>query len=439
MYQVAILGRPNVGKSTLFNRLTGKRRAIVGDQPGITRDRIYGSVEWNGRTFQVVDCGGMVPDDPELVVSEIFKQASVAIRESALLLLLVDGQTGPMPADEELLRFLRKTGKEIWLVVTKIDAPKHESRIFPFYEFGVDCIFPVSAEHKLGVESLVAEICERVTGGGAREEETEEVRIAIVGRPNVGKSSIVNFLCGSERVIVTDVPGTTRDAVDTLIRRGGHCYRLIDTAGIRRKGRTEALAEKLSVVMARKSLRQADVAVLVLDGVEGPTKLDAAIAGYAVEEGCSVLLVVNKWDLVSNRAEAAPRFQDEISRRMKFLDFAPVEFISARTGQRVVKILERALEAASSRKVRISTAELNDFLQREIRQAFLQSGSDKTLKVKYITQVSVGPPTFILFASASRLHFSHRRFIINRLRERFGFYATPVRLLVRSSRRGSSA
>ncbi|MBI4456789.1 MAG: ribosome biogenesis GTPase Der [Acidobacteria bacterium] len=438
MFQAAILGRPNVGKSTLFNRLTRSRRAIVSNEPGITRDRIYGSVEWNGKKFTVVDSGGMIPGESELMVSEIFKQAAVAAQESDLLLLLMDARTGPTPTDEELLQFLRKTGKEIWLVVNKIDSPKHEDWIIPFYELGIDRIFPVSAEHKLGVEELVSEIAQRANVA-PETRQREEVRIAIVGRPNVGKSSIVNLLCGEERVIVTDLPGTTRDTVDTLIRREGRCFRLIDTAGIRRKGKTEAMAEKLSVVMARKSLRQADVAVLVVDALEGPTKLDATIAGYAVDEGCSVLIAVNKWDLVTNRAEMAQKFREEIARRMRFLEFAPVDFISARTGQRVVKILDRALRATQARKLRIPTAQLNDFFQREVRGSYLDSFPDKKFKIKYITQVSTGPPTFVLFASPPRIHFSHRRFVINRLRERFDFYATPVRLVIRSDRRGTSA
>lgn len=439
MYQVAILGRPNVGKSTLFNRLTRTRRSIVGDQPGITRDRIYGTAEWNGREFTLVDSGGMIPHDSEVIASEIFKQATKAVQESNLLLLMMDGRTGPTPTDEELLQFLRRTGKEIWLVVNKIDSLKQESLVIPFYALGVERVFPVSGEHKFGVHELASEIAERASPG-SEEAEPEQVRIAIVGRPNVGKSSIVNWLCGKERVIVTDVPGTTRDSVDTLIRRQGYCFRLIDTAGIRRKGKTEAMEEKLSVVMARRSLRQADVAVVVIDGVEGPTKLDAAIAGYAIEDGCSTLVVVNKWDLVKGRAETARKFQDEISRRMKFLDFAPVDFVSARTGQRVVKILEHALQAARARRTRISTSELNDFFSREIRQSRLDSFPDQKFRIKYITQVSTSPPTFVLFAKSSRIHFSHCRFIINRLRERFSFYATPIRLLIRSDRRrGSSA
>ncbi len=430
MYQVAILGRPNVGKSTLFNRLTRKRRAIVGDEPGITRDRIYGVAEWNDSKFAVVDTGGMLPRDSELIASEIFKQVMVAIKESDLLLLMVDAQTGPTPLDEELLQFLRKTGKEIWLVVNKVDLPQHEDWVTAFYRLGVKQVFAVSGEHKVGVDELLAEISRRA-GATPEVAESEEVRIAIVGRPNVGKSSIVNRLCGQERVIVSEAPGTTRDSVDTVIRRDGRSFRLIDTAGIRRKGKTEAMAEKLSVVMARKSLRQADVAVVVVDGVEGPTKLDAAIAGYAVEEGCSVLVAVNKWDLVANRAEMTKTFQDEISRRMKFLDFAPVDFISAKTGQRVVKILDHAARAAAARRLRVSTPELNDFFHRRIRESHLDSFPDRKFKVKYITQVGVAPPTFVLFVNSRKIHFSHRRFVVNRLREEFGFYATPIRLLVR--------
>ncbi|HEY2930888.1 MAG TPA: ribosome biogenesis GTPase Der [Acidobacteriota bacterium] len=439
MYQVAIIGRPNVGKSTLFNRLTGTRRSIVGDEPGITRDRIYGTVEWQQKKFALVDTGGMIPRESELIASEIFKQAAVAIKESDLVLMMVDAQSGPAPLDKELLEFLRKTGKEIWLVVNKIDVPKHEDLSSSFYELGLEHVYPVSSEHKLGVDDLISNIAGRVAPSGPEEEKPGEVRIAIVGRPNVGKSSIVNLLSGEQRVIVTAVPGTTRDSVDTLIRREGRQFRLVDTAGIRRKGKTEAMAEKLSVVMARKSLHQAEVAVLVIDGTEGPTKLDAAIAGYALEEGCSVLLVVNKWDLVEDRAQATLKYKDEIARRMKFLDFAPVDFISARTGQRVVKILDNAALAAESRRKRISTAELNDFFHGEIRSSHMESASAGRFRVKYITQVGASPPTFVMFASPPKVHFSHQRFVINRLRERFGFYATPIRLLIRSGRRATSS
>jgi GTP-binding protein len=430
MYQVAVLGRPNVGKSTLFNRLTRSRRSIVGDEPGITRDRIYATVEADGRRFTLVDCGGMVPRESELIPSEIFKQAMLAIEQSDLLLLMVDGRTGPLPLDEELLQHLRKTGKEIWLVVNKIDSLVQENLPAAFHSLGVAEMFPVSCEHGIGVIELASRLAARA-GEAPIEAESDEIRIAIVGRPNVGKSSIVNLLAGEERVIVTDVPGTTRDAVDTLIRREGRSFRLIDTAGIRRKGKTEAMAEKLSVVMARKSLTQADVAVLILDGVEGPTHLDAAIGGYAFEEGCSVLVAVNKWDLVEDRSEAALRIEGEIGRRMKFLEFAPIDFISARTGQRVVRILDRAVKAAEARRLRIPTARLNEFFEKEVAP-FLQSVADSKFKVKYVTQASTAPPTFVLFTSAARLHFSHQRFIVNRLREHFDFFATPIRLRLRS-------
>ena len=436
MFQAAIVGRPNVGKSTLFNCLTRTRRSIVGDEPGITRDRIYGSVEYAGKKFSLVDTGGMIPRESALVAPEIFKQALVAVEESDLVLLVVDGQAGLTPTDQELLELLRRTGRKLWLVINKVDSLKHEDRVLPFFEMAAERMFPVSGEHKFGVDDLLDEIA-RLAGVAAEKEveRPDEVRIAVVGRPNVGKSSIVNLLCGQARVIVSEVPGTTRDSVDTLIRREGRCYRLVDTAGIRRKGRTEGMAEKLGVVMAQRALRQADVAVLVIDGVEGPTKLDAAIAGYAIEAGNSVLVVVNKWDLVKEREQAIKQFRDEIARRMKFLDFAPLDFISARTGQRVVKILDNAARAAAARRVRVPTAALNDFFQTELRESYLDSFPDKRFKIKYITQVSVAPPTFVLFAGTRDVHFSHRRFIVNRLREHFGFYATPVRLLVRGGNR----
>ncbi len=300
MFQVAIVGRPNVGKSTLFNRLCGFRKAIVGDEPGITRDRIYGSVRWNEKSISVLDTGGLIPDTHEIIPGKILDQVATAISESQLILLVVDGRAGITPLDEQLLPMMRKTGKPIWTVVNKIDSPALESYVSPFYELGTEQIYPVSAEHGHGAAELLDAITARadVPLSDVETELGEEIGVAVVGRPNVGKSSLVNRLLGFERSIVTDVPGTTRDAVDTLLARDGIRYRIIDTAGIRRKGKTEGRTEKVSVVMAQKSLDGADVALLLLDAEEGVTKLDAAIGGYASESGCSVIIVLNKWDLV---------------------------------------------------------------------------------------------------------------------------------------------
>src|SRR6266478_5811820 len=343
---VAIVGRPNVGKSTLFNRLIGERRAIVGDEPGITRDRIYGEVDWSGLRFSLIDTGGIVPDDDAIIPANIFKQAGRAIEDSQVLIWVVDARKGITQLDEELAGLLRTTGKRVLIAANKIDSSKLESESGEFYRFGFDEVFSVSAEQGIGVGELLDSVVELLgterfsTKQEAEPEGAREVRLAIVGRPNVGKSSLLNRLLGEERVIVSAVAGTTRDAVDTLLEAEGRKFRVIDTAGIRRKGKTGQMAEKLSVIMARKSLERADVAIVVVDAEEGIAALDANIAGYAVEAGCSIILAVNKWDALENKLTGtASAFERGLRDRMKFLDWAPVITISALSGQRVERIL----------------------------------------------------------------------------------------------------
>ncbi|HTG91125.1 MAG TPA: ribosome biogenesis GTPase Der, partial [Pyrinomonadaceae bacterium] len=323
---VAIVGRPNVGKSTLFNRLIGERRAIVGDEPGITRDRIYGEVEWSGRQFSLIDTGGIVPDDEAVIPANILKQASVAIDDASLLLWVVDARKGITQLDEELASLLRGTGKPVFVAANKIDSSKLENEATEFYQFGFDEVFPVSAEQGIGVgELLDAVLAVLEHEQPAKEEEAEddaprELRLAIVGRPNVGKSSLLNRILGEDRVIVSPVAGTTRDSIDTLLETPERRFRIIDTAGIRRKGKTDLMAEKLSVVMARKSLERADVAVVVIDAQEGVTALDANIAGYALEGGCSIILAVNKWDTIADKQTSTPfEFERSLRDKMKFL------------------------------------------------------------------------------------------------------------------------
>src|SRR5918911_347890 len=371
---VAVVGRPNVGKSTLFNRLVGERRAIVGDEPGITRDRIYGEAEWSGRRFSVVDTGGIVPDETAVIPANILKQAEYAIREACALVWVVDARAGATPLDEELARLLRATGKTVLVAANKVDAARLEAHAVEFHRFGFEDVLPVSAETGDGVaellDALVGRLPPPAEAGGTDEEEAarrSEVRLAIVGRPNTGKSSLLNRLIGEERVIVSPLAGTTRDAVDTGLNRGGRRFRLIDTAGIRRKGKTEEMAEKLSVVMARRSLERADVAVVVIDAVEGVTALDANIAGYALEAGCSIIIAVNKWDAVPDKETGTPAaFERDLRDKMKFLDWAPVVFISALTGQRVTRLLPLAARADRARSLRIPTSQLNDFFARAI-------------------------------------------------------------------------
>ncbi|MGH9339579.1 MAG: ribosome biogenesis GTPase Der [Acidobacteriota bacterium] len=436
MFRVAIVGRPNVGKSTLFNRLTRTRKAIVGDEPGITRDRLFQMVEWEGRPFEVIDTGGIIPDEKETIPTRVLQQAEIAIEESDLILFVVDGRVGVTPLDEHLNSFLRSRNKEIFLVVNKLDVPKLEEEAWQFYSFGAASLFPISAEHKQGVDELLDAILERVPLADTVTEEGE-IRIAIIGRPNVGKSSLLNRLAGKERVIVSDVPGTTRDAVDTRLAFKGREYRLIDTAGIRRKGKTELKAEKLSVIMARKNIEQADVVFLLLDATEGATKMDATIGGYAHEAGKSVIIVVNKWDVVEKDTYTADSFEAEFRDRMRFLDYAPMLFTSAKTGQRVLKILDEAKRAYEGRLLRVPTAELNQFLETKV-QPLLVSGTHK-FPLMYASQIAVGPPTFVFFTrSTQKLHFSTERFIINQLRKRYQFYATPIRIRQRTRKRSTA-
>jgi len=451
---VAIIGRPNVGKSTLFNRLIGERRAIVGDEPGITRDRIYGEANWRTQRFALVDTGGIVPDDEAVIPANILKQASFAIDDAQALIWVVDARKGITPLDEELARLLRSTGKRVLTAANKADATHWESDAGEFHRFGFAEVFPISAEHGNGIgemlDALIGDvqhagriISEDKDAGGTPALPVRELRLAIVGRPNVGKSSLLNRLLGEERAIVSPVAGTTRDSVDTLLKTSEQTFRLIDTAGIRRKGKTLAMAEKLSVVMARKSLQRADVAIVVLDAEQGIAALDAAIAGYAVEAGCSIILAINKWDtLEDKKTGTAAAFERNVREHMKFLSWASVVTISALSGQRVQKLLPLAMKANKARDVRIPTSRLNEFFEREIRQragiTAAKTYKGSRLHVQYITQIGVRPPTFVVFTAGGKagLHFSFRRHLENRLREEFGFFATPIRIIERHKSKG---
>jgi GTPase len=438
---VAIVGRPNVGKSTLFNRLIGERRAIVGDEPGITRDRIYGEVEWGGKKFSLIDTGGIVPDDDAVIPANILKQAGMAIDEAEVLIWVVDARAGVTQLDEELAALLRSTGKRVVVAANKTDSSRLESDSGEFYRFGFEEVFPVSAEQGIGVGDLLDGVLELLNTGdvASLEETTErELRLAIVGRPNVGKSSLLNRILGEDRVIVSPVAGTTRDAIDTVLQTPEHNFRLIDTAGIRRKGKTDEMAEKLSVIMARKSLERADVAIVLVDAVEGVTALDANIAGYALDAGCSIIIAVNKWDAVQDKeTNTANEFERELRDKMKFLEWAPVITISALTGQRVERILPLVLKADQARNRRIPTSQLNDFFEKAIAQPrggiapSPAKGGMSRLRVQYLTQAGVRPPTFVVFTSGGKpgLHFSYERYLVNRLREEFDFFATPLRIV----------
>ena len=457
---LAIAGRPNVGKSTLFNRLLGSRRAIVGDEPGITRDRLYGEAEWEGRVLRVVDTGGIIPEDKELIPGEIFRQARVALEEAGVIVMVVDGRTELAAPDLELARLLKRTGKPLVLAVNKIDTPQLEPYAQEFHRLGIGDLLPVSAETGNGVAELLEHVLELMPlsaesdAAEPAEEAPEpadeqadaskpvETKVAIIGRPNVGKSTLLNALTGTGRAIVSPIAGTTRDAVDELVERDGQTYRFIDTAGIRRKGKTELMAEKLSVVMARKHLEAADVALIVIDATEGVTGGDATIAGYAHEAGRSVVIVINKWDAVTTgRTDGKPPadpsiFEQQARRQLKFLSYAPIVFVSATTGKNVPKLFSTLELVAAERRKRIGTGEMNRFLAHvDFERASVPVA--KRVRILYMTQAAVSPPTFILFTDrAVKLHFSYARFLENQIREAFGFVGSPIWIKVRARNAG---
>jgi GTPase len=530
---LVIVGRPNVGKSTLFNRLTGSRRSIVTNEPGITRDRIYGKADWRGRSLEVVDTGGIVPDDKAVIPREILRQARVAINKAALLVLVVDSQDGLTPLDEELARMLRGTGKPFVIAVNKIDAMSQEANAAVFHRIGVP-IFPVTAEHGTGVDDLldfaIAQFYPSASASSAVgaqhaapqtpqiapfDSATEAgpdlappvpptddaiIEVAIIGRPNVGKSTLLNRMAGEERSIVSPTPGTTMDNVDTEISSAGRDYRFVDTAGIRRKGKTTLVAEKLSVVMARRGLERCDVALVVVDGEQGITQGDAQIASYAEESGRSVIIVINKWDLALEAAkiaairdaatakgksahEAASRgfaksskgagrpalseelggkavrsssrqeepgsvdpdklmcdYEKMIRAKLKFLSYAPIVFLSAKTGERAEKLFPLINQCADARRRRIPTPALNNWLKQEVD---LQRGTTpkaRPVRIYYMTQAKTAPPTFLLFTNQKApLHFSYERFLENQLRAKFDFTGTPVRFVQRLRKREKRA
>jgi len=525
---IVIVGRPNVGKSALFNRITGTRRSIVTDEPGITRDRIYSEANWRGRAFEVVDTGGIVPDEKAGIPGEILRQARVAIEKAAHLVLVVDARTGLTPLDAELARLLLATGRPLAVAANKVDTARQEVDAAQFYELGV-LVFPVSSEHGLGIDDLLdaivgdvapvvgAPLAAPLPGDDAGDEQSStssaaeaprEISIAIIGRPNVGKSTLLNRLVGEERAIVSPEAGTTRDAVDTVIRRHGRAYRLIDTAGIRRKGKTKLVAEKLSVMMARRHLERADVALVLVDASVGVTSNDATIASYAQQAGRAVIIVMNKWDLALEAARAAeaakpkrefareaqrhggkkakgrnakgrkgiqkaelrtqnsaayrspithdlsphpspltPRpshldagvlladYEKLVRGKLKSLEFAPVVFLSALTGERSGKLWEAIDRVAEAHTRRVSTGELNRWLgQVDLDRA--SSPGARRVKIFYVTQASTAPPTFVLFTNQTRpLHFSFQRYLENQLRATFDFTGTPIRLIQRLKKR----
>ena len=429
---VVIVGRPNVGKSTLFNAILGNRRSIVGDEPGITRDRIYGEVEYRGKRFGLIDTGGIVPHDAALIPTQILKQAHVALDIASHILYVIDGRTEITSADRDLAQLLRPLGKPLTLVVNKIDAKIRENLVPEFYSLGLGDPVAVSAEHRLGLDDLLESVTAPFPTAPQETEEKEEasedaqrrIKVAIIGRPNVGKSTMLNALVGAERAIVSPVAGTTRDAVDETVIEGHISYRFVDTAGIRRKGKTTEMTEKLSVIMARRNIRMANVALLMVDAMDGVVGSDATIAGYAHEEGRAVIIVVNKWDVAEGKSKRA--FTEDLRDQLKFMDYAPILFASAKKAEGVRRIFSTIRHCFNSASKRVTTGELNRFVET------LKFESD--IKIFYLTQASIRPPTFVVFTDkADKIHFSEERFLMNRLRERFGFDGTPI--VIKTKRR----
>jgi GTP-binding protein len=491
---IAVCGRPNVGKSTLFNRLTGSRRSIVGDEPGITRDRIYGELEWMGRAARIVDTGGVVPDDEALIPAEIFRQAKVGLEEADAIVMVVDGRTELASPDLELARLLLRGGKPVFLAVNKMDTEAMQVQAENFRRLGFRNVLPISAEHGSGMGDLLDAVFEVLPepknlieepeamlteNDEAEEDETgpdfsvapgasiehlaedadesaepaprrprmlrshgeydsKETKIAIIGRPNVGKSTLLNALTGKQRAIVSPIAGTTRDAVDEVVERGGHSFRFVDTAGIRRKGKTRLMAEKLSVIMARKHLEAADVSLLIIDAAEGVAALDANIGGYAHESGRSVIIVVNKWDLMTRTGKDGMRlfdgkppadqktYEQDVRDKLKYLDYAPLLFISAADGKNIESVFKKVELVARERRKRVTTGQMNKFLEKvDFQKASVPM--NKRVRIYYMTQAAVAPPTFVLFTDKDiKMHFSFERFLGNQIRENFGFIGSPI-------------
>ena len=435
---VVIVGRPNVGKSTLFNRITGSRRAIVGDEPGITRDRIRLEAEWKGRPFELIDTGGMMFGETAEFPVLVSGQVRVAIESAARLIFVVDGRSEISETDRDLADLLRRTNKPVSVAVNKCDTPEKEVLAADFYELGFRDVFSVSAEHDLGVDLLLDHVTEGFQVLEASGTQERPIRVAIIGRPNVGKSTLLNCLTGKQRSIVSPTPGTTRDAVDEEIERGGVRFQFVDTAGIRRKGKTAAMTEKLSVVMAQRHIRLADVVLVLVDAVEGATALDAKIASYAHTAGRAMAIIVNKWDQkppAKSRKAARSEFTLQVRDHMKFLDYAPVLFASALTGQGVGEIFGAVRKAYLAAHRRVTTGQLNRFLG-EVDFDRVTAPRFQKPVIRYVTQASVAPPTFVFFTSrAKKFHFSYERFLINQVRKKFDFEGTPVVVKSKNAKR----
>ena len=430
---VAIVGRPNVGKSTLFNALAGEMISIVKDTPGVTRDRIYADVSWLDKEFTLVDTGGIEPESKDIILSQMREQAQIAIDTADVILFLTDVRQGLVDADSKVADMLRRSAKPVLLVVNKVDSfEKFMPDVYEFYNLGIGDPLPVSSASRLGLGDMLDEVIRYFPQGTGEEEEDERPRVAIIGKPNVGKSSIINKLLGEQRVIVSDVAGTTRDAIDTDIVYNGKEYVFIDTAGLRRKSKIKEELERYSIIRAVSAVERADVVLMVIDAVEGVTEQDAKIAGIAHERGKGIIIVVNKWDAIEKNDKTMREYENEVRRVLSFMPYASIMYVSAQTGQRLVKLYDMIDIVIENQTLRVATGVLNEIMMEAVAMQQPPSDKGKRLKLYYITQVSVKPPTFVIFVNDRELmHFSYTRYLENKIREAFGFQGTSLKFFIR--------
>ncbi len=430
---VAIVGRPNVGKSTLFNALAGENISIVKDTPGVTRDRIYAEVTWLNREFTMIDTGGIEPDSRDIILSQMREQAQIAIDTADVIIFLTDVRQGLQDADSKVADMLRRSGKPVVLVVNKVDSfEKFMGDVYEFYNLGIGDPIPVSASSRLGIGDMLDEVTKHFPEGIGEEEEDDRPRIAIVGKPNVGKSSIVNKLLGKNRVIVSDIAGTTRDAIDTAIKHNGKEYVFIDTAGLRRKNKIKEELERYSIIRTVTAVERADVVLMVIDATEGITEQDAKIAGIAHERGKGIIIVVNKWDAIEKNDKTMNEFEKDIRKTLAYMPYAEIMYVSAHTGQRLSKLYDMIDMVMENQTLRVATGVLNEIMAEAVAMQQPPSDKGKRLKLYYITQVSVKPPTFVIFVNDKELmHFSYTRYLENKIREAFGFRGTSLKFFIR--------
>ncbi len=430
---VAIVGRPNVGKSSLFNFLAGERIAIVKDEPGITRDRIYADVDWNGRKFTVIDTGGIEPESKDIILSQMREQAQIAIDTAHVIIFMTDVQMGLSDADDKVADMLRRSHKPVVLTVNKVDSfRKYEADVYEFYNLGLGDPIPISADQRIGIGDLLDEVVKLLPENESLEEDDERPRIAVVGRPNVGKSSLINKYLGKDRLIVSDIAGTTRDAIDTVVKRNGREYVFVDTAGLRRKNKVKEELEAYMIARTVSAVDRSDVVVLVIDGTEGVAEQDAKIAGIAHDRGKGVIIAVNKWDIVEKDDKTIYSMSKDIMQTLSFVPYAEILFISAKTGQRMEKLFESIDTVVANQTLRVQTGVLNEIVSEAVTMQQPPSDKGRRLRILYATQVSVKPPTIVIFVNSAKLmHYSYTRYLENRIRDAFGFQGTPIRFIIK--------